>query len=408
MTSPDGSRRRRYVAGFSIDQAVAALVVVLLAWVSANTVSPRATVGVVGVAATCKFTAALLVGGTLSDLYGTTRVVRYTLALRVALLAALAVGIAHESVGALLVFAAFYGLVDGAHEPAWQAMSMEVAAQDAQVGLQATLDLARRAAQFIAGPAVGVLAAWLDPIVGVFIAGPGLIAAWLLLPRLHQDRERNVGQEREGVAGVFLSVATESVKGWRVVLGIPGLTAMLGTFGVANLCLTPSVALGAPLLAVRHGWGALPFGVVEASYVAGAFIGFGVMRKWGDAIRRPLMVSLASLVPTGALVVMLPWATAWPVAALLMTGAGVSSGFAPTLLGGAIKKATPAEFQARVQGARIGTIIGAGPVGFVVLSALTAVWSLQVGIASLGALLVCVSAAALAWRSRAQRELVSP
>lgn len=377
---------RRYVGAFAADQGANAIVYVLLGWVTAvNSGHVVGTLGVVGLAGVMKFLVSMFAGGVVGDRYGPARVVRWSLFIRIVLLLLLGVVAARGNIAGLAVLGGAYGAVDGAHGPAFQALSTVVGKPRGQRSLQGWMDLARRIFVLPAGPVTAWAISLWSPILAALIGSGLLITARLTLPPAGDARVNRA-----------VTLGAGTAEGWRVIAHTPGLARKLGLFAMANLCLTPLTVAAVPLLAQEHGWSVTTYGWVAMAYVAGSIGGTLAVGWWGNNIQGEAATrgALLSLVPTCLAVaaIGLPMSEDWRMAGSLLCVAGISSGFGPSLLGGVIKEETPEEFQSRVQAARVSAIVAGAPLGYLLLGGLTATLPVPLAIAGLGVLLLIVVA----------------
>ncbi|KNX39691.1 hypothetical protein VV01_00185 [Luteipulveratus halotolerans] len=388
---------RRYLAAFGLDQAADAMVYVLLAWVAVHGASALGAIWIVGAAAAAKLATLLLVGGALGDRFGAAPVVKSTLVIRSLLLVGLIAALAADVVLGIAVVAIAYGLVDGAHEPAMQALSTEVVPSDSgQKGIQGALDLVRRLGMLSAGPLVGAFIVWGSDEAAVALALVGLLAARLVVPA-GTTRSRPAA---ERLLVLLSKLAADSREGWSVALRTKSVRSKLLIFVVANLALTPPIVLGVPLLAKAHHWSAAAFGLIDAGYAAGAIVGGIAVARWGDALSNAEEWAVGSLVPTAAAVAVLGWLDSWGLVCALAAVAGVSTGFGPSLLVGSLKESTPDHLQSRMQAARVAAIVAAGPAGIAVFGALISASSISAAITILAALLGLASILFLSGRAK--------
>lgn len=396
---------RRYVSAYGLDALVDGAFFVLLGWTAGQSLGSTAAVSVIASSAVLKLATLVLVGGALSDRMGAATVARGTLLVRVVLLGSLSGLLAIDgptAAGVLLTAAALYGLVDGLHDPAIEALSTEVpGAPTAQRSLQGALTTVREIGLLVAGPAVGgILLAASDAAAAAALAVV-LAVAWVLVMSLGRPQPADSPDDPEGIPAVGLVSAARA--GWSTVWANRRLRLMMLVFFVANLTLTPPVAAGTPLLARLHHWSSLEFGLVDAGYAVGALLGGLLISQTGDQISQPVRVALLSLVPTVAAIAAAGWFTQWWLAAVLFAVAGVSTGIGPSLLGGAIKEETPAGVQGRVQAVRAAAIVAGGPAGFAVFAATAALWSTPGALTSLAVLLGIVVLFALIRRPESPR-----
>lgn len=379
---------RRYVAAYGIDALVDGAFFVLLGWTAAQSLSQHAAVGVIAAASVLKLTSLILVGGALSDRWGAAAVARNTLLVRTALLAALSTLLiqATPATWALCAIAGVYGAVDGLHDPAIEALSTAVrGAPRTQRSLQGVLVAVREVGLLVAGPAVGGILLAASATAAASALAALLLLAWLLVVSLQRNEDAASENDAPLIPGARLFSAAR--QGWAEAWLRPDLRLMLGVFLFANIALTPPVAVGVPLLAKLHGWTSLQFGLVDAGYALGALGGGLLIGRMGDQLAHPVRLALLSLVPTAIAIAIVGWLDHWIAAAALFTAAGVSTGVGPSLLGGAIKEATPAGLQGRVQAVRASAIVAGGPIGFAVFAVLSEMFSTPAALSALGAFL---------------------
>lgn len=385
---------RRYVGSYSIDALADGAFFVLLGWIAAHSLGQTSAVATIGAASALKLIVLVLVGGALGDRYGAARVARFTLAARGLLLVLLAGGLWVSTPSwTLLLVAAAYGLVDGIHDPSIEALSTEVpGAPSAQRGLQGALITGRELGLLIAGPAIGGMLVAVSNTVAALVIAALLVIAWALILGFPGQSPAEDLEDDAQVGGGLLSSARE---GWVRAWKLPRLRTMLLIFFAANAVLTPPVVVGIPLLAKEHHWTSFQFGLVDAGYAVGALLGAAAISRWGDSIRRPVRVALMSLLPTAAAIGLVGMPRQWWVAATLSAIAGVSTGVGPSLLGGAIKEATPAALMSRIQASRAAAVVAGAPAGFGLFAGLAALWSVPIALAILGGVLALVVLLAL-------------
>lgn len=382
---------RRYVTAYGLDALADGAFFVLLGWVAVHSMGQASAVGTIAAASALKLIVLVLVGGALGDRFGSLHVARVTLVGRVGVLLALGAGLHWELPGwVLLLLAGLYGVLDGAHDPAIEALSTEVeGAPHAQRGLQGALTTVREVGLIAAGPAVGgVIVATSATLSAVLIAS-FLAAAWVLVLGLRAQERPAAPVESPDVAGLFKEARTGWVLAWRMTK----LRGMLLIFFAANVALTPPVVVGIPLMAKNHEWTAIEFGAVSSGYALGALGGGLMISRWGDHIHRPIRAALLSLLPTALAIGVVGWVSPWWICLILVAIAGISTGVGPSLLGGSIKEATPSDLMSRIQASRATAIVAGAPVGYALFAATAAV----AGVAgALSALAIILGAAVLA------------
>lgn len=375
---------RRYVTAYGLDALADGAFFVVLGWVAAHSMGQTSAVITIGAASVLKLVVLILVGGALGDRFGSLTVARVTLVGRIAVLLALGAGLFWDLPSwALLLFAATYGLLDGAHDPAIEALSTEVeGAPEAQRGLQGALTTVREIGLLAAGPAIGGLIVAASATSAAVAIAALLVVAWVLVLTLTSSVDGD-SEEKPDVSGLLKAGREGWAQAWKLVQ----LRGMLLIFFVANAALTAPVVAGIPLLAKEHDWSSLEFGVISSGYAFGALIGGAAISKWGDHVRRPVRVALLSLLPTAAAITVLGWAASWWLALPLFAVAGISTGVGPSLLGGSIKEATPQHLMGRIQAARATAIVAGGPIGFASFAALGAIVTIPGALAAMGLVL---------------------
>ncbi|GAB3582997.1 MFS transporter [Calidifontibacter terrae] len=380
---------RRYVASYGLDALADGLFFVLLGWVAAHSTDRLAAIAVIGVASVLKLAVLVLGGGAVGDRWGSGRVVVWTLAVRVLVLVVLATSLFGSWPTAVLVaVAAAYGVVDGVHEPAMEALSTEApGAPEVQRGLQGALSALREVGLLASGPLAGAVIVWQSSGWVALVIAALLAVGLVLLVGLRRSVQGD--PETELAQGSLWSSARS---GWRDAWRVPALRRILILFFAANVVLTPPIVAGVPLLARLHHWSALEFGVVDGGYAAGALVGALTIARFGDRVQRPMRAALFSLIPTAAALAILGWPSSWVAAAVVCVVAGFSTGFGPAVLGGTLKERTPAGLQGRVQAVRSTAVVAGGPTGFVLFAAVVGLAGVPWALTVLAAVLVLVLA----------------
>lgn len=389
---------QRMIFAYAADQAVVSMMFVVLAWAAAQQGSVSGTVGVMGVMSVTKIVVLLGAGGAVGKRFGRSAVLIRTIDIRLVLLPLLVGAVHLESPMWLLVWAGIYGLVDGFHEPTFQALSVDVASRDRQTSTQGWMDTLKRSCTVGGYPLAGaIISATGTTTWTVVAAGVLLIISRMILPRVAAGPQPASVSLRE-LLGMIVS---DALVGWRRLWRIRPLRAKLSLFTVANLALTPPIVAGIPLLAVEHGWASWQFGLVTAAYWFGSIGGGITMGRWGDRFdSRKVEVALVTLLPTALGTAAFGWfGQAWSLAAGILLITGLFSGMGPTLLTASMKSDSPGDIITQIMSARSLAIMAGAPVGYVLLGAApsvtTAVVALGLGLAAVCALLLAVRPSSL-------------
>jgi len=144
------------------------------------------------------------------------------------------------------------------------------------------------------------------------------IAIWLR-PRFALPRSGKDATLLQGVASGFRHLRTDSATR-TLVIALSGL----------NLAVGPALAIGLPLQATAHDWGAGAVGIFEALVGGGAMVGALVVTRWRP--RREAMGAFWALVVQGVGIVLVGIGSPI-VVGMGCTLIGLTAGFASVLLG---------------------------------------------------------------------------
>ena len=166
-------------------------------------------------------------------------------------------------------------------------------------GLNQTLN----GALSIVGPPLGALLMETLLLHGVMLVdvGTAMLAIFpLLFVHVPQPKRDDIGAQ----GATKPSIWTDMRDGLRYILGWPGLMAVIGTFMIVRIAVTPSLSL-VPLLVSEHfNGGAAQFSQVEAIAGIGVVVGGLVLSVWGG-FRRRIYTTMLGLVGLGVCFVVL-------------------------------------------------------------------------------------------------------
>lgn len=387
----------RLMLAYGADQAVVSMIYVVLAWFAATQGSVLGAVGILGVVSITKIVVLIAAGGAVADRFGRSAVLVKTIDVRLVLLGLLALAAEYGSPSVVVVWAAVYGVVDGFHEPTFQALSVDVASRDHQTSTQGWMDTLKRASTIGGYPLAGVVIASTGATLWtIAVAGLLLVVCRVLLPRV--EGPSKAPATTSGLSLIAM-VIKDTLRGWGQLWRLPELRTKLSLFTLANLALTPPIVAGIPLLAVERGWTSWQFGLVTASYWLGALVGGILMGKWGDNFENKVAVALVTLLPTALGTALFGWvAGPWFVASVILLITGLFSGMGPTLLTASMKTSAPESVVGQIMSARSLAILGAAPLGYAILGAAPSLMSVDVAVVVLGLGLALTVALLLALR----------
>lgn len=308
-----------YLAGNTLDRLADAMLYVALAWAAAHS-SATAAVAVLAAGSVARLVV-LLLGGAIGDRFGLARVASLTLVVRGVLLGVFAWALTrpHPSSLVLVVVAAAFGLVDGAHVPAMTGISALLARGRELASAQGLVGAATEAMEVLAPPVTGYLLAWPASVAGV---GVVLVAVSLLCIVAIRRAASAAGlgddlldEESEARPGGLRGLLGDVREGLRAGWHTPGMRLALLVMLVANLAATGPVLAGLPLKAVAEGWPASTYGWASAGLAAGGVVGLLALNRWGGRVTVPLSWA-ASLLAGGSLGIMALTLTRSPAGAV--------------------------------------------------------------------------------------------
>jgi DHA3 family macrolide efflux protein-like MFS transporter len=155
----------------------------------------------------------------------------------------------------------------------------------------------------IVAPPLGALLMEALLLHGVMLVDVGtavLAVLPLLFAHVPQPKRDDIGTESAAKPSIW----TDMREGLRYILGWPGLMAVIGTFMIVRIAVTPSLSL-VPLLVSEHfNGGAAQFSQVEAIAGIGVVVGGLVLSVWGG-FRRKIYTTMLGLVGLGLCFVVL-------------------------------------------------------------------------------------------------------
>lgn len=329
LHEPPAFRRDRMVQTWLVIKALSdagdAIFTIAFAWTAIQIASP-AVAGLVVAAGTVPRAIVLLVGGAYADRKDSRRLMIIFNALRVVVLVSVALWClaAPPTVALLLIASIAFGLCDAFFEPAAGTMPRQlVAPADLPAYSALTQTLSRLGT--MAGSAVGGFLVAAFGIAGsaglntlTYLVVIVFIVLWLR-PRFALPRASAEQSVLRGVLDGFRHLGRER-ETRTLVIALSGL----------NLAVGPALAIGLPLQASAHGWGAGAVGIFEALVGGGAMLGALTVIRWRP--RREAVGGFSALMVQGAGIVALG------IGSPVLVGAGslaigFTAGFASALLG---------------------------------------------------------------------------
>ncbi|MEO7060412.1 MAG: MFS transporter [Lapillicoccus sp.] len=402
---------RIYLAALGLDTAGDGLWLVTLAWVAAGASSAFWT-GLIMFAGTVPAIGSSLLGGNAADLYSARRVVVWTMAVRLVLMAFWTATATRSDVApiiAVTVTALLYDATLGIHDSAVAAYTTDLLPAEAQESAVVTERLVTRLAQGLAALAGGYL------LHGFGLGGPCLLAiavlliAWRLFLTLKQTYRRGVSDLPAGgselppkVPALVVHKRGDLLLGIRVVAHEPILSRTMMVQAVTSAAAGAVIVTGIPLKARSEHWSAETFGIIFGAFSLGLMVGTLLSAYLKTRVQRPVLlgVGLVLIVSLGEMLVGI--ATS-PIAAGVWAGMmGIASGpVGPFLTGYARRRsiALSAEHDGRVSG-RVMSVLTLGlklePAGYLLLGACASVWNVSVAMILTGLVAAVVTGWALA------------
>lgn len=329
LRTPPPFRRDALVHSWLIVKALSdagdAIWTIAVAWTAVQIASP-AIAGLVVAAGTIPRAVILLIGGAIADRVDPRRMMLLFNAIRVTVLVVAAVWILASSptVAVLLVATIAFGICDAFYEPAAGTIARQLVRTSDLPSMSALAQTLSRLGTMAGAAVGGFLVAWLgmpgsaaaDALT--FTVVIAFIAIWLK-PRFALPRNGKDTTVLKSVASGFRHLGEDSATR-TLVLALSGL----------NLAVGPALAIGLPLQATTHGWGAAAVGIFEALVGGGAMVGALVVMRWRP--RREAIGGFWALVVQGVGIVLVGIGS--PIVVCLgCVLIGLTAGFASVLLG---------------------------------------------------------------------------
>ncbi|UNK69438.1 MFS transporter [Microbacterium sp. H1-D42] len=329
LRTPPAFRRDAMVQTWLVVKALSdagdAVWTIAVAWTAVQIASP-AVAGLIVAAGTVPRAVILLIGGAIADRVDARRMMLLFNSIRVVVLVVTAVWIltTEPTVAVLLIATVAFGICDAFYEPAAGTMPRQLV-RPADLPSYSALSQTLSRLGTMAGAAIGgFLVAWggmpgsaaADAIT--FTVVIAFIAIWLR-PRFALPRNTQGESVLQGVASGFRHLGSDSASR-TLVIALSGL----------NLAVGPALAIGLPLQATAHGWGAGAVGIFEALVGGGAMLGALAVIRWRP--RHEAMGAFWALVVQGVGIVLVG------IGSPIIVGIGcvligLTAGFASVLLG---------------------------------------------------------------------------
>ncbi|MYT82003.1 Nitrate/nitrite transporter [Streptomyces sp. MnatMP-M77] len=356
-----------------------------LSWAATRAGGPS-QVGLVVAAGALPRAVLMLAGGVVADRFGPRRVTVVSDAVRCVVILIAAVGLlsAPPSVWLLVAVALVFGVVDAVFMPAVGALPPRITAPAQLARVQGMRGLSIRLSNAV-GPLLAGSVLLIGGAAGAFTAAAALFA--LSLVTLLTVRITAVPQApRRGSAG------RELMDGLRYVRRHRMLAPLVTVVGLSEMCFSGPVATGLVLLADERGWGASGMGWIASAFSVGAAASALLLTVSARIPRAGLAMSGALLV-TAAGAVALGHAPSLPVAVLLGSLIGLTSGFTTTVTGALVQTETDPRYLGRVTSVTTLCTLGLAPALFPAVGVTVALWGADTFFIGCG--VICLSAAVL-------------
>lgn len=356
-----------------------------LSWAATRAGGPS-QVGLVVAAGALPRAVLMLAGGVVADRFGPRRVAVVSDAVRCVVILIAAVGLlsAPPSVWLLVAVALVFGVVDAVFMPAVGALPPRITAPAQLARVQGMRGLSIRLSNAV-GPLLAGSVLLIGGAAGAFTAAAALFA--LSLVTLLTVRITAVPQApRRGSAG------RELMDGLRYVRRHRMLAPLVTVVGLSEMCFSGPVATGLVLLADERGWGASGMGWIASAFSVGAAASALLLTVSARIPRAGLAMSGALLV-TAAGAVALGHAPSLPVAVLLGSLIGLTSGFTTTVTGALVQTETDPRYLGRVTSVTTLCTLGLAPALFPAVGVTVALWGADTFFIGCG--VICLSAAVL-------------
>ncbi|MGW1773394.1 MFS transporter [Streptomyces sp. NPDC002104] len=398
-----------------------------LTWAAVRVGGPS-QVGLVVAAGALPRAVLMLGGGVVADRFGPRRVAVVSDAVRCAVIlgAAAVLTLGSPGVWPLVALASVFGVVDAVFMPAVGALPPLIAAPAQFARIQGMRGLSVRLSN-AAGPLLAAAVLVTAGAAGAFTAAGVLFAlslATLLTvraassarpPRPASASASAPASEPGSAPGSALasepgsapgsapasapasepgsaSARRELAGGLRYVRRHRMLLPLVAVIGLGEMCFSGPVATGLVLLADERGWGAAGMGWIASAFSAGAATS-ALLLTVSARIPRAGLVMCAALLGTAGGAVALGRAPSLPLAVVLGSLIGLTSGFTSTVTGALLQTETDPRYLGRVTSVTTLCTLGLAPVLFPAVGVTVALWGAEAFFAGCG--VICLLAASL-------------
>lgn len=346
-----------------------ALAIAMMAetWYVVKTLGAKEQLGWVMIAGSVPRIALMAVGGVLADRMSRSRIIIYSLGLRVLLLLSL-VGLLYINrldIWALTIFAFLYGALDAFFWPARDTLTPIIVA-DRDLTRANSIMLTTNQVGMVFGPVMGGAMLALMGYEMIF----GLTAAMLLIatvciayikePLIQVSRKAGPSMIHELKEGVMYALQT------------PILRALMLIYITANLLFMGPLALGIPIIVADYLKGeASTLSYLQSAFAAGMVLGGILLTIYPPSKKRLLMITVIIAIE-GVLLSLLPL-TPWVWAAIalqFLIGMGVAGNNVPMM--SLIQQSADRDKLGRVMSLNNMVSMGLSPVSYAMVTALLA------------------------------------
>ncbi|MEU8076083.1 MFS transporter [Catellatospora citrea] len=257
---------RRWLAGLGISLIGDQVYFIALAWTAVQTAGPG-TAGVILAVGAIPRAALMLLGGVIADRFGPRRVLIGSDSARLVVMILVAVLLTWSNAGVVILFAVsiIFGIVDALFQPAIGALPPRLVEPDQLLALQGLRTLIYRTAVILGAP-----------IGGLFLAGPGVVAAFVFnaatfaasMIAVLTLRLRPI--ETTASDSGPRSLRADLIDGLRHAKASPIVMPTVALVFMLELGLSGTLNIGMPLLTEHQGWSASSLGILLGGFGLGA------------------------------------------------------------------------------------------------------------------------------------------
>lgn len=391
----------RYLNGFGLSLLGDQIWFVALAWAAARLDDPGQT-SLVMAAGSVPRAVLILFGGTLADRWGALRVTLISQQLRI-LLMAIAVAatmLLDPSLWLLAAIALAFGAIDAAHMPAAAALPPQLLERNALPAGQGLVQTLERVATIAGAPIGGFIVAAGGLSLATAVNVVLFCAAVLILRtlRLRTDTSSETDAQRTGEPAPPEGTWRSLYGGLRYVSMEPVIGPILLVVTMLNLAIAAPLNVGVALLANAHQWQASGFSAIIAGFGAGAALGALSVVRYRPK-RYPAAIGLLWVIIGSFSIAALGVSSRLPIAVVVATILGVTSGPASALLLGLVQARTRTAYLGRVMALITFSALGLIPVSYTVFGFLTEATTLTTAFVICAAAELAVAVLALCLRS---------